>query len=164
MLFATPADEGLGVYVAIERFDGALHGREGSFVFRHDGIRESGAQSLSVIVVPGSASGELVGLRGDLAIDIDVDGTVLHVRSRLMGRFNARNLLAVTAVLVAFGHPPATFAPVLEAELPHHVYAGYRFAAGERVSVRFRGATLFPDVTAGPELSPADLSLLSASL
>ena len=74
MLFATPADEGLGVYVAIERFDGALHGREGSFVFRHDGIRESGAQSLSVIVVPGSASGELVGLRGDLAIDIDVDG------------------------------------------------------------------------------------------
>jgi sulfate transport system ATP-binding protein len=55
-------------------------------------------------------------------------------------------------------------APVLEAELPHHVYAGYRFAAGERVAVRFRGATLFPDVAAGPELSPADLSLLSASL
>jgi sulfate transport system ATP-binding protein len=55
-------------------------------------------------------------------------------------------------------------APVLEAEMPHHIYAGYRFAAGDRVSVRFRTATLFSDVTTEPQLSPADLSLISASL
>ncbi len=55
-------------------------------------------------------------------------------------------------------------APVLEAEMPHHVYAGYRFAAGDRVSVRFRSATLFSDTPSEPQLSPADLSLLSAAL
>jgi len=74
MLFATPSDETLGVYVAIERVDGVLHGRKGSFVLRHDGIRDPGGQSLSVIVAPGSATGELVGLTGDLAIEIDPDG------------------------------------------------------------------------------------------
>ena len=74
MLFATPSDDKLGVYVAIERVDGALHGRNGSFVLRHDGIRHHGGQTLSVIVVPGSATGELTGLTGELAIDIDADG------------------------------------------------------------------------------------------
>lgn len=74
MLFATPSDEKLGVYVAIERVDGTLHGRNGSFVFRHDGIRDRSGQSLSVTVVPGSGAGELLGLSGELAIDIDADG------------------------------------------------------------------------------------------
>jgi ABC-type sulfate/molybdate transport systems ATPase subunit len=55
-------------------------------------------------------------------------------------------------------------APVIEAELPHHVYAGYRFVAGDRVSVRFRSATLFSDDATEAQLSAADLSLLSAAL
>jgi len=55
-------------------------------------------------------------------------------------------------------------APVLEAEMPHHIYAGYRFTAGDRVSVRFRTATLFSDVPTEPQMTPADLSLLSADL
>ncbi|HJQ59168.1 MAG TPA: sulfate ABC transporter ATP-binding protein [Vineibacter sp.] len=55
-------------------------------------------------------------------------------------------------------------APVLEAEMPLHAYAGYRFVAGDRVSVRFRTATLFSDVTGDPPLSAADQSLLSAAL
>jgi sulfate transport system ATP-binding protein len=55
-------------------------------------------------------------------------------------------------------------APVLEVEMPHHVYAGYRFAAGDRVSVRFRTATLFSDTPVETQLSAADLSLLSAAL
>jgi uncharacterized protein DUF3224 len=75
MLFATPSDERLGVYVAIERVDAALHGRKGSFVLRHDGIRDGDRQSLSVIVVPGSGTSGLLGLSGELAIDIDADGT-----------------------------------------------------------------------------------------
>jgi sulfate transport system ATP-binding protein len=54
-------------------------------------------------------------------------------------------------------------APVIEAEMPLHAYAGYRFSAGERVSVRFRTATLFLDGT-DPQLDAADLSLLSAAL
>ena len=44
------------------------------------------------------------------------------------------------------------------------VDAGYRFTAGDRVSVRFRAATLFSDAPSVPQMTPADLSLLSADL
>lgn len=62
-----------GVYVAIERVVGTLGGRRGTFVLHHTGLRDRGAQSLSVQVVPDSGTGELVGLRGSVSIDI-VDG------------------------------------------------------------------------------------------
>jgi sulfate transport system ATP-binding protein len=54
--------------------------------------------------------------------------------------------------------------PVVEAEMPLHTYAGYRFSAGEHVSVRFRTATLFPEEPIDPQLPAAELSLLSAAL
>lgn len=63
-----------GVYVAIERVVGALTGKRGSFCLHHTGIRDRGAQSLSVHVVPDSGTGELEGLRGTMTIEI-VDGT-----------------------------------------------------------------------------------------
>lgn len=65
--------EGSGAYVALERVEGALDGRNGSFVLRHAGVMERGAQSLLLTVVPDSATGELTGLRGEMRIDI-VDG------------------------------------------------------------------------------------------
>lgn len=67
------AVEGSGAYVALERVDGTLEGRSGSFVLRHAGAMERGAQSLLLSVVPDSADGELAGLRGEMRIDI-VDG------------------------------------------------------------------------------------------
>ncbi len=70
MMYATSAIEGSGVYVALERVRGKLAGKAGTFVLHHTGIRDRGAQSLSVLVVPDSATGELAGLRGTLAIDI----------------------------------------------------------------------------------------------
>ena len=53
------------------RVTGALRGRRGSFVLLHTGIMTRGTPSLSVIVVPDSATGELVGLSGRMEIRIE---------------------------------------------------------------------------------------------
>lgn len=57
-------------YVAMERVQGRLAGRSGSFVMMHVGEMDRGQAQLTVRVVPDSATGELVGLAGTLAIDI----------------------------------------------------------------------------------------------
>ena len=63
MLSAMTATEGSGVYVAIERVTGKLHGRSGSFVLHHTGTMARGAQQLSIAVAPDSGTGELAGSR-----------------------------------------------------------------------------------------------------
>ena len=68
MLSASTETKGSAGYVAIERVDGALHGRKGSFTLQHSGTMNRGAPSLSVSVVPDSGTGELVGLIGDFKI------------------------------------------------------------------------------------------------
>lgn len=73
MLSARNLPLGSGAYVAIERVEGTLHGRRGSFVLRHLGTMNRGAPELSIAVVPDTATGELAGLTGELRIDI-VDG------------------------------------------------------------------------------------------
>ena len=73
MLSAMTATQGSAGYVALERVDGALHGRQGSFVLQHTGTMTRGTPALSVTVVPDSGSGELAGLSGDFAI-IVADG------------------------------------------------------------------------------------------
>jgi|SRR5450432_241570 Protein of unknown function (DUF3224) len=60
-------------YVAIERVEGSLHGRKGSFVLQHMGTMNRGESSLVITVVPDSGMDELVGLTGTLSIII-VDG------------------------------------------------------------------------------------------
>ncbi|MEV4564049.1 DUF3224 domain-containing protein [Nonomuraea sp. NPDC049419] len=71
---ATPVEESRS-YVAMERIEGALHGRPGSFVVQHDAVSDASAQSLRCRVVPDSATGGLRGLRGEIAISIAPDGT-----------------------------------------------------------------------------------------
>ncbi len=60
-------------YVAIERVDGTLNGRSGSFVLQHYGISNRGELSLTLTVVPDSGTGELVGLSGSMSIN-NVEG------------------------------------------------------------------------------------------
>jgi hypothetical protein len=60
-------------YVAIEQATGTLHGRSGSFILQHSGTMARGAQQLTIMVVPDSGTGELIGLSGKMAINI-VDG------------------------------------------------------------------------------------------
>lgn len=62
--------EGSAAYVAIERLSGTLQGRSGAFFMQHNGVMDRGAPSLSLTVVPDSATGDLTGLSGRMAIDI----------------------------------------------------------------------------------------------
>jgi hypothetical protein len=70
MLTAMGSEKGSAVYVAVERFDGALDGRPGSFVLHHTGVMTRGAQSLSIRVAPDSGTGALAGLTGTLTLDL----------------------------------------------------------------------------------------------
>ncbi len=51
-------------YVAMETVTGTLNGKHGSFGLQHSGTLDHGAQTLSITVVPGSGTGELVGITG----------------------------------------------------------------------------------------------------
>jgi hypothetical protein len=58
--------------VAMEKVTGKLHGRSGTFVLQHSGTMEQGAAtSWSIVVVPGSGTGELTGLSGKMEIIIE---------------------------------------------------------------------------------------------
>ena len=70
MLSAMAAVKGSAGYVAIERVEGALNGRAGTFVLQHTGSMNRGVPSLSVTVVPDSGTGDLSGLAGDFKIII----------------------------------------------------------------------------------------------
>src|SRR5450631_3616607 len=70
MLTAMTEVKGSAGYVAIERVSGTLQGRKGSFALLHRGIMTGGGQELSLIVVPDSGSGQLVGLTGKMDIKI----------------------------------------------------------------------------------------------
>ena len=70
-------DAGSAVYVAIERVTGTLHGRAGSFVLLHNGAMTRDSQQLTITVVRDSGTGQLVGLAGNLSINI-VDGKHLY--------------------------------------------------------------------------------------
>jgi hypothetical protein len=61
---------GAAVYVAIDRVTGTLDGRGGSFLMAHRGIRNAEGQSLDVVIVPGSGTGQLTGVTGTVGIEI----------------------------------------------------------------------------------------------
>ena len=70
MLSAMTAVKGSAGYVAVERVDGALHGRTGSFALLHTGVMARGEQRLTIAVVPDSGTGDLTGLAGHMNIVI----------------------------------------------------------------------------------------------
>ena len=71
-MLATRTDvEGSAGYVAIERVEGALGGRDGSFALQHSGTMTRGVPQLVINVVPDSGTGQLAGLAGRMTINID---------------------------------------------------------------------------------------------
>jgi hypothetical protein len=58
-------EDGAATFVGLERVTGRLGTRSGSFVLRHIGRFESGVARAKLRVLPGSATGDLVGLRGE---------------------------------------------------------------------------------------------------
>jgi hypothetical protein len=64
-------------YVAVEHVTGTLDGRSGSFVLQHSGVVDGAGQRATGVVLPGTGTGELAGLRGTVELVHDVDGAVL---------------------------------------------------------------------------------------
>jgi|GEM_PF-202716 len=62
--------QGSAGYVAMERVNGKLHGRIGTFALQHSGTMTRGTPQLIITVVPDSGTGELAGLSGTMTIKI----------------------------------------------------------------------------------------------
>lgn len=63
-------NQGQAGYVAIEVVTGTLNGRKGSFALQHSATMDRSGPKMSVIVVPGSGTGELKGIAGTFEIRI----------------------------------------------------------------------------------------------
>jgi hypothetical protein len=78
-LFTSAFDQptNTGTYIAMESFEGTLHGRTGTFNFAHSATMSGGTRQgeFFVVIVPGSGTGELAGITGTGGIAIDPDGT-----------------------------------------------------------------------------------------
>jgi Protein of unknown function (DUF3224) len=70
MLTAGTGVKGSAGYVAIEKVNGVLHGRRGSFTLQHTGIMNRGAPQLTITVVPDSGTDQLEGISGKMTINI----------------------------------------------------------------------------------------------
>lgn len=62
--------QGSAGYVAMERVNGKLDGRSGTFALQHSGTMTRGTPQLVITVVPDSGTGELAGLIGTMTIKI----------------------------------------------------------------------------------------------
>lgn len=57
--------DGSATFVGLERINGRIGDRNGSFVLQRTGVFENGQAKESYSVIPGSATGDLRGLEGD---------------------------------------------------------------------------------------------------
>ena len=77
-LFTSAFDQSTstGTYVAMESFEGTLHGQTGAFNFAHSATTEgSGRQGEFFIIVPASGTGALAGITGTGGMAVEDDGT-----------------------------------------------------------------------------------------
>jgi hypothetical protein len=58
-------DDSSASFVGLERVIGRVDNRRGSFVFQHSGDFEGGTAKATLLVIAGSGSGDLRGLRGE---------------------------------------------------------------------------------------------------
>ncbi|MEP6592708.1 MAG: DUF3224 domain-containing protein [Acidobacteriota bacterium] len=83
MLSAMTSTNGSAGYVAIERVAGVLNGKRGTFVLQHTATMTRGTPALTVTVVPDSGTEELVGLEGELKINIEAGKHLYEFTYRL---------------------------------------------------------------------------------
>jgi hypothetical protein len=82
MLTSATESTGAMAYVALEKVEGKLGGKAGSFYFSHLATMKKGDAAsgvLKIAVVAGSGTGELTGLSGELTIIIDAKGGHAYV-------------------------------------------------------------------------------------
>ena len=69
-------ETGAGTYLAMESFEGTLHGRHGTFNFAHSASTAGDDRSAEFFtIVPFSGTGDLAGIRGSGGLTVDPDGT-----------------------------------------------------------------------------------------
>ena len=56
---------GSASFIGLERVTGSVGGRSGSFVLQHSGTFEEGIAKVTLSVVPGSGTGNLLGMSGE---------------------------------------------------------------------------------------------------
>jgi len=71
MLTGGDVTKGSAGYVAIEKFNGTLNGRKGTFILQHSATMTRGEGQLNITVVPDSGTDQLEGLTGKLMIKIE---------------------------------------------------------------------------------------------
>ncbi|MCX5384509.1 DUF3224 domain-containing protein [Streptomyces sp. NBC_00083] len=77
-LFTAAFDQstGVGTYVAMESFEGSLHGREGAFNFVHSATTAGSDRTAEFFsIVPSSGTGALTGISGAGGLAVEADGT-----------------------------------------------------------------------------------------
>ena len=70
MISAGDPKQGAAGYVAIEMVTGTLAGKKGSFALQQMASMDQSGRKISVMVVPGSGTGELKGISGTFEIQI----------------------------------------------------------------------------------------------
>lgn len=65
---------GPAVYHAIEEFSGSVKGKGGAFTLIHTGYMSQESQSLEIVILQGSGSGELENITGSMVITQDTTG------------------------------------------------------------------------------------------
>jgi hypothetical protein len=70
MLSAMTTTQGSAGYVAIEQVIGTVEGKQGSFVLQHFGTMNKGSDHLVLEVVPDSGAGGLIGISGNMKINM----------------------------------------------------------------------------------------------
>lgn len=83
MLSAGDPGSGAAGYVAIERFEGQIDGRSGSVALQQLGRMSAGEDDLRYEIVPGSGTGDLAGITGEIALDI-TDGHAVRLTYRFV--------------------------------------------------------------------------------
>jgi len=63
--------QGAAGYVAIELVTGTLNGKHGSFALQHSATMDASGLKMTVVVVPGSGTGDLKGISGTFTIHAD---------------------------------------------------------------------------------------------
>jgi flagellar basal body rod protein FlgG len=71
MLMASSTVQGSAGYVAIEKVEGTLNDRRGSFYLQHSGTMTRGAGELTITVIPDTGTDQLTGLHGKMQIIIE---------------------------------------------------------------------------------------------
>jgi Protein of unknown function (DUF3224) len=74
LMMVNTQQEGSDAYVAVERFSGSVHGKEGTFVLQHSAVRSGDDATLVWAIVPDSGTAALRTIRGTGTIAVDAQG------------------------------------------------------------------------------------------